>query len=525
MNSSDKAFVLGLDGVPWSLLDGWIDAGKLPNFRRIREEGAAGPLESTTPATTALAWPSISTGTWPDKHDVYGFQRLGEDYTHRMSTRRDVARPELWDVLSPAVVGNVPMTYPADESIDGAMVTGMMTPAKNDRFAHPPALRSAIRELLPEYEFGLEWESYEDRRDFLPDLDRLLQTRRKLMRLLLDEYGDWRLFYFVYTAPDRLQHLFWEEGILLDHYRELDDILGEVLDAVEAVGATLFVVSDHGFGPVEKYVAVNRVLEEAGLLVRERSEGTRGALAELGITKDRVLSVLERVGVDSETIVHTFPRPLVDRIAASVPGSHGLYDVDFSETAAFVHGSGCVYVNDVGRFERGIVDLGSVDAVKRDVRRTFESVTDPKTGERVLEVHDGSELFPTDPTSPDFIVEAIDGYLEATGLADRVIRDSGSTAASHRSEGIFFAWGPDVDPGATAREATVVDVAPTVLHAVDEPVPEDADGDVLGIFAEGTAPGRRAARYEEYAEEAGGREGDEDFEDVESRLRGLGYLE
>jgi hypothetical protein len=37
----------------------------------------------------------------------------------------------------------------------------------------------------------------------------------------------------VFTAPDRLQHLNWDETVLLEHYRYLDDILGEVIDYTE----------------------------------------------------------------------------------------------------------------------------------------------------------------------------------------------------------------------------------------------------------------------------------------------------
>ncbi|WP_321169649.1 alkaline phosphatase family protein [Halorarum salinum] len=64
----EGAVVLGLDGVPWPLLERWIGFGGLPSFERLFEEGSAGPIGSTTPASTPLAWPSITTGTWPDKH-------------------------------------------------------------------------------------------------------------------------------------------------------------------------------------------------------------------------------------------------------------------------------------------------------------------------------------------------------------------------------------------------------------------------------------------------------------------------
>jgi len=161
---SERAFVLGLDGVPWRLIEQWSDEGELPNFARMREEGASGTLESTRPPTTPLAWPSIATGVWPDKHGIYGFQNLSSEYSHEMYTSRDLQQPALWEQLGPAHVGNVPMTYPVSE-IDGTMVTGMMTPSTDREFTHPPELRDEIESRIPNYEISLDYPEYADRLD------------------------------------------------------------------------------------------------------------------------------------------------------------------------------------------------------------------------------------------------------------------------------------------------------------------------------------------------------------------------
>ena len=529
----ERAFVLGLDGVPWDCLSAWMDDGHLENFARLREEGVAGPLESTMPPTTALAWPTIATGVNPDKHGVYAFQRLAGNYSQRMSTSDDVARPALWDRLSPSVVANVPMTYPASD-IDGEMVTGMMTPELNEKFTSPPELRETIAERIPDYDIGLSWTEYADRPEqFERDLTALVEARRELMELLL-ERTDPRLFFFVFTGPDRLQHLLWDEATMLDHYRLLDDILGDLLDHVDERDGTLFVVSDHGFGPVSKNVAVNTVLEREGLLSRRRETGTRNVLSAAGLHKERVLSALETVGIDQQTLLKYLPRQFVDRVAEQVPGTHVLYDVDYSDTQAFVHGPGCVYVNDTDRFEQGTVPPAEREAMKARVRQVFEGVTDPETGECVLRVADGDELFPTDDGSPDLVVRAIDGYQKVTSLKDGVINETGVANAGHRSEGVFLAWGPDIGAGGDVTDATVTDVAPTLLHSIGEPIPADTDGVVLDdIFAAESATARRpvtAAGPD--AESPDGADGEatdtadeEDFDDVEERLRGLGYME
>lgn len=531
---SDRAFVLGLDGVPWNLLEGWAAAGDLPNVQRLFTEGAAGPLESTTPATTALAWPTLATGVRPDKHGSYGFRQLQPDYTHRMNTSDDISAATLWDRLAPAVVANVPMTYPA-QPVDGELVTGMMTPRFDERATHPPELAADVLSEIPDYEISLDWNEYQDRpEELITDLTAVLGARRELMRKLM-EREDWQLFFFVYTAPDRLQHLVWDEDRILDHYQLVDDILGEVLDYVERHDATLFVVSDHGFGPVEQMVNVNTALEQSGYLTQAETSGTRGALARAGLGKKSVRAAMDRVGIDETALLGRLPDALVERVANAVPGEHVLFDVDYGETLAFCYGPGTVYVNDTERFEDGTVDPMDREQIRDEVASTLRALHDPETGEQVLRVYDGTTLFPTDGGAPDLVVRGRDDYHVGTDLSETVFSAPETLNATHRSEGVAFAWGPDIAAGASLADAEVTDLAPTLLHAIGEPVPADTDGRVwTEAFEPGSGPATRpvergmadTSRATPSATETDtDRDRAEDTEAVEERLRGLGYLD
>jgi predicted AlkP superfamily phosphohydrolase/phosphomutase len=525
-DATRRALVLGLDGVPWERLRAWTAAGELPNFAALIEAGAAGPLASTKPANTALAWPSIATGVRPDKHGIYAFYKLGTNYRHRVNTGEDVSHPSLWEMVSPATVVNVPMTYPAS-AIDGTMVTGMMTPDRDEGFTHPPALAATIEGRFPDYEIGLDWNEYRDRPNEFPDaLASLVAARRELMNDFLER--DWRLFFFVYTAPDRLQHLLWEEDVLLEHYKQLDAVLGDAREAAAERDANLFVVSDHGFGPIEKNVHVNRVLADAGYLTPKSDTGTRSTLSRVGLTKASVLGALSSIGIDTNDLAKRLPRALVDRLAAGIPGENVRYDVAYDETTAFVHAQGTLYINDTERFEQGIVPPDKVAALKDELTRTLTRVRDPDTGERVLNVHDGDELFPTDDAAPDLVVEPREGYYVKPALSETVFSDPGTHAADHRPEGILLAEGPDIAAGATPTDASVLDVAPTVLHSMSEPIPTTADGRVLDeLFAPDSPPAERTVETVDYAHSGSesNAAGEEDFSDVEERLRGLGYVE
>ncbi len=522
---TQRAFVLGIDGVPWDRINQWIEDGELPNFATLVDDGVASPLESTTPPTTPLAWPTIATGVWPDKHGIYGFQRLESDYTQQLYTSVDRRQPALWDLVSPAVVGNVPMTYPADE-IDGTMVSGMLSPQIDERATHPSSLAEEIADEIPEYEVGLNWHRYSGSETrFKNDLASLVDARQALMNKLIDTQ-EWRLFFFVYTAPDRLQHLIWDDGPMLDHYKRLDEILGEVMAYTDRQDANLFVISDHGFGSISKFVQLNAVLSNEGYLTRKEQSTSQSSLERLGVTKSAILETMQKLGMDTGNVVNALPKSLVDRVATQVPGDHALYDVDFTETVAFAHGPSNIYVNDTERFDRGIVAPEEVPAIKRELESILSAVTDPETGNRALTVTDGDELFPTDETAPDLIAVGRDGYEEKTKLTDDVFTPAGAKAASHRSQGVFFAYGPGIDPQASPTELSVVDVAPTVLHSIGEPIPEAVDGTACTeCTTTAESPTTRAVAQSPTAGTDGADDQADDFDDVEDRLRGLGYME
>ncbi len=522
--TAERAFVLGLDGVPWNLIDRWSGDGTLPNFATLREAGAMGPLDSTRPPTTPLAWPSIATGVWPDKHGIYGFQKLSKSYSHRMYTSQDLRQPPLWDQLGPSLVGNVPLTYPPSE-IDGEIVTGMMTPSTDADFTFPPDLEDELQGRIPDYQISLDYPKYAGRLDdFETAVGDILAKRRSLMRLFM-ERTEWELFFFVYTAPDRFQHLIWDESRILEHYRDLDEILGEVMTYTDEHDADLYVVSDHGFGPIERLAYPNHFLEEAGYLVQEDDDGTRGALASLGISRERVTSALSRVGISEELLVSALPRQLVDSVAEQIPGQHALYDVDYERTQAFVHDAGNCYINDTDRFEDGIVPPHEREPLNAELTELFEAITD-EDGRQVFTVYDGDDLFPTDDGSPDLIVNGVGTYEGRNAITGEPYGDPSPTNASHRPEGIVCAYGPSIEAGATLRGARVVDVAPTLLHGIGKPVPSNADGRVLfDAFRPDAEPTGTKVRRRDVTADRDSDPLEEDFSGVEDRLKGLGYME
>lgn len=151
-----RVVILGLDGMDYGLTEKMLEAGKLPNFARLRDQGSYKPLGSTLPPISPVAWSSFQTGTNPGKHNVFDF--LTPDlntYAAKLASveiraprrvlkfgKRQFAlgKPEVkltrkskpfWSVLSDEGITcgvlRVPITFPP-EKVQGVLLSAMCAP-------------------------------------------------------------------------------------------------------------------------------------------------------------------------------------------------------------------------------------------------------------------------------------------------------------------------------------------------------------------------------------------------------------
>jgi predicted AlkP superfamily phosphohydrolase/phosphomutase len=71
--SVDRVVILGLDGLDPSLTDTFMGEGKLPNFARLRAQGAFTPLATSYPSISPAAWSSFMTGVDCSFHNIFDF--------------------------------------------------------------------------------------------------------------------------------------------------------------------------------------------------------------------------------------------------------------------------------------------------------------------------------------------------------------------------------------------------------------------------------------------------------------------
>ncbi len=73
--ATERTIIIGFDGMDFELTRQMMDAGTLPNFSELASRGHFGPLQTTVPPQSPVAWSSFATGTSPGDHGIYDFLR------------------------------------------------------------------------------------------------------------------------------------------------------------------------------------------------------------------------------------------------------------------------------------------------------------------------------------------------------------------------------------------------------------------------------------------------------------------
>lgn len=154
--SAERVVVIGLDGLDPQLVARWMEEGRLPEFKRLAEQGTFCPLQTTLPAITPAAWSAFATGVDASRHRIYDFiTRDPQTYQPVLSSARiNAPRRSLgigpyrlplgkaqvrnlrrsqpfWKVLGDNHVSScivrVPISFPP-EKFSGLLLAGMCAP-------------------------------------------------------------------------------------------------------------------------------------------------------------------------------------------------------------------------------------------------------------------------------------------------------------------------------------------------------------------------------------------------------------
>lgn len=289
-----RVLLLGIDGLDPQMIDLLMSEGRLPNFARLRQDGAYGRLISQEPLLSPVLWTTIATGKTPSQHGIGHFVAVSPQTGEKLPVTSDMRQVKaLWNLVAEA--GRRPLvvgwwaTWPP-EPIDGLVVSdhaayhflfeeGFTGGEENEPKTHPPELAATIaaqlrrpteltyEELAPYVDVSRnELSRAFDLRDDLSHFKWALATAQSYrdigLELWRSERPDLAMVYI--EGVDSTSHLFGHlvraEGLVGElaeqqrrfggtveaMYQFADELVGRYLSARDR-RTTLVLLSDHGF--------------------------------------------------------------------------------------------------------------------------------------------------------------------------------------------------------------------------------------------------------------------------------------
>jgi len=493
-----KVLVIALDAAEASLIETWTNDGSMPALKSLIDRGGYGRLDSPAEWLTGASWPTFYTGTNPAVHGFYNYLVWNAETmrTEAPTSERLPLHPfwrRLKDPNGPCVIAvDIPLTYDP-EPFNGKELSGFGThDVLTEATGYPQAFVNEIRS-----QYGSQWmvdekQGMESTKEYFHIRDEMIAVTKRAGDLCMEmiQSESWDLFLACFAAAHRAGHRLRGLHNIKDTpsesaREELSDALRQVYMAcdteigrlVEAAGpqATTLVFALHGMQDNTSLVPVlpemlRRILQNEspsattpppGLLSRIR------ALIPIDI-RHRVKQAL--------------PIGLRHRLTAFWRRNTN----DWNKTPAFSMMSdaqGWIRINLKGRERFGIVNPGKeYDDLCEKIANGLYTYKDEGTGRplvrnvlRASQVFEGVNI----DKLPDLIVlwEDVPVHTIKTLHSERY-GSIGWPTPGHNPDGRS---GNHLKSGNITNGHTL-DLAPTILALLDQPIPGEMEGKVLSII-------------------------------------------
>jgi predicted AlkP superfamily phosphohydrolase/phosphomutase len=466
------------------------------------KQGSSTELISVVPTFSPPAWTTAVTGVNPGKHGIFGYVKdiAQHDAEPQLIyyTALDRTADPLWVILTErgrrSIVINIPCTAPPD-SLHGIMIAGFPQTSPTG-YTYPPEFRLRIPDYRVDHMGVGRLMASDGEQVFLNDLNDILDRRIDLILELMDR-EPWDLFFAVLTITDRVQHHFWKHmdsrhplwepemasqwgETILQTYQRVDSFLGQLRSKLDRE-TTLVVMSDHGFGPV--YQIVNSYNYFSTTMPEDNFQ----ALAK------------DHLGVNFSLYVK----------------------------------KGTPYTQE---------NVQAMVEAKELLKNRLTQLSDPASGQPVIsQLLEREQLYrgPQTKRGPQILGLESDGYL----IWNWYPTEDGETFPSwdnpryeklltgfHRLNGVLIMAGANVQQGIHRFDAQLMDIAPTLLYLLDEPIPENMDGKILGDpispeYIQAHSMDARWARADRASSRAEADSAGAINQYIEEQLRAIGYVQ
>jgi len=474
-----KLIIVGIDGATWEVMNFLFKLGRLPNIHYLVKNGSYGTMTSTIPPVTGCAWLSMCTGLNPGKTGVIDFLKMNEKKELMLVNSLDFKNKALWDLLSlykkSCVVLDYPMLFPS-YSINGAIISTW----GGEFNVSPRYLQQEIKTLVGSYNIFVPYndEKYDDIDLFLTDLNSAMDKKIKVTEYFLKHY-QWDLFVNIISFTDWIQHRMWHYidkdhplhnecessrimPLFIDFWSKLDKLIGKMFIHSDY----MFIVSDHGMGPQYGCFNLAKWLENKRYIIRKHSY--------IYFLKT-ILSLLKKTPI---------PKIMPEKI--KIKGrtlDKVIGEVDLVKSKVYICGHtipfGAIYINKDSYIKQQ-------QSIKSEIITSLFNIKNDINEDLSIKIYDTSDIyfgtkshllpdliFTINDWSSVIIKKFNDNYIYKN------IAYTNRHTGSHRLQGIFMAYGPRIKEGFKMPDVRIYDVAPTILHLFNTPIPDEIDGRVL----------------------------------------------
>lgn len=495
--------ILAFDSGDANLIEQWSADGYLPTIRRVVESGVRGELGGSEMISENGIWISLFSGLSRAQHGYYYWrpQKLGT-YELTLSNQNIAGVDPFWsrlrDTDARVLVFDVPEIH-CVPGLNGVQVANWAP--HNPRFKGYSEPSSSFNELSQRFGAPLGVEERvgstleEDKRIYRQLLAQIEQKSKILAHLV--EQGHHDVVVIGFPESHIAGHQFWR-------YANCDNRTDESESSLSNATRDVYQAIDNAFARV-----LAQLPEESNVVVTSNM-GLQADYPSMELTQEfcRQLGYLRQQPAAGSKVTRfarqviptawqrTISNALPDQFRGKMLSGEWLGGVDWSSSTLFPIPSyflGFLRVNLQGREPAGIVTPGRdyealLDQVEADLNQLIDPVSNQPAVRHVVRT---SALYQCDPheSLPDIFFD-----WQPAPYPRRVVEHPRATLEQkdlffnrdtrHNVRGLFAAAGPDISHRGFLGELSVLDVAPTCLSLMRQPIPESMKGSVLAFALE-----------------------------------------
>lgn len=496
--------IIGIDAGDPRFIEEWAGQGRLPNISSVMSRGFWARTAGPELVTEHGVWISLLSGISRGTHGYHYFRQLKPGtYELESVTGLDIEAPPFWSHL----IGTNKKALVIDAAdtrlysgLKGIQVSNWATHHNWDPYhfkiqSEPPEIIADIGQRFAEKLLTREnyKSTYEQDLKIYRKLLENVSLKGEMCRYLIGR-GEFDVSLMIFAEAHAANHQFWKYHPM---NREPDDMdcelthaIRDVYEAIDAeIGLVLKCFEDPNICIVTS-VGMEDDYPNAGLAEAFLREFGYQVSPPAGNVSLHPLDIARRLLPESVRVA--LSRHMTREKREQLVSDLFKKGTDWNRTRAFavpVSYTSFIRVNLRGREPAGIVEPGDeYRSLTDEIVKELYKLTDNETGEpAVLSVNKSTDIFNSPPHDdlPDIFVEWKPGSFMRSVSHPRAVltqkRPEFFRRSDHSSYGFFALAGPSVKCTGKEDDIEVLDIAPTFMSLLDEPVPRVMSGRILDI--------------------------------------------